>query len=100
LARLARKCIITLVIVCFTAMTTGVTLQLHLLSEAHSHKHDFNRCLICQQLLLTPGKFTPEPELAIDMSDQIEHYVNFNSAICIKQFHHQQFDPRAPPAAL
>jgi len=100
LAHLARKCVLTLAIVCFTAMTTGVMLQLHLLSDAHSHEHDFDHCLICQQLLITPGKFVLGPELTAETDSQIERYVNFHSANCIKQFHHQQFDPRPPPAAL
>jgi hypothetical protein len=100
LARLARKCVLTLAIICFTAMATGVTLQLHLLGDAHPHKHDFNNCLICQQLLLMPGKFVSEPEPAIETGGRIEHSVNFHSAICIKQFHLQQFDPRPPPAAF
>lgn len=89
-----------LIIACFAAMTTGVTLQLHLLSDTHSHEHDFNNCQVCQKLLLAPGKFVWEPEPAIEMGGRIEHYVNFHSAVCIKQFQHQQFDPRPPPAAF
>ena len=98
--RLGRKCVLTLAIVCFAAMTTGVTLQLHLLGDAHSHEHDFENCLVCQQLLLMPGKFVLEPELTAETGGQIERYVNFHSANCIKQFHHQQFDPRPPPSAF
>jgi len=101
LARLARKCVLMpLSIVCFAAMTTGVTLQLHLLSNAHPDGHDSEHCSVCQQLLLALGKIVLEPEVTVEMGSQIECYVNFHSAICIKQFHHQQFDPRPPPTAL
>jgi len=100
LVRLARKCVLTLAIICFVAMTTGVTLQLHLLSDTHPEEHDSKHCSICQQLLISPGKFILEPEPAIEMGGQIECYVNFHSAIYIKQFHHQQFNPRPPPTVL
>jgi hypothetical protein len=81
-------------------MVTGVSLQLHLLSEAHPEKHDLEHCSLCQQLLLAPGKFILEPEIAIEMASQVYGYVNFHSIVCVKQFTHQQFDPRPPPAAL
>jgi len=100
LDRLARKCVLTLAIICFVAMTTGVTLQLHLLSDTHPEEHDSEHCSICQQLLIAPGKFLLEPELTVEISSQIECCIDFHSTICIKQFHHQQFDPRPPPAAL
>jgi hypothetical protein len=100
LDRLARNCILSLAIVCFVAMTTGVAIQLHLLGDAHPEEHDSEHCSVCQQLLIMPGKLALEPELTLEMDGQIECYVNFHSAVCIKQFHHQQFDPRPPPAAL
>jgi len=81
-------------------MVTGISLQLHLLSDTHPEEHDSKHCSVCQQLLITPGKFLPEPELAVEMGGQIECYVNFYSAICIKQILYQQFNPRPPPAAL
>ena len=86
--------------VCFVAMTTGLMLQLHLAIDAHSEKHDSEQCSVCQQLLIVPGKFILEPELTLETAGQIEHYVNFHPTIRIKQFHHQQFGPRPPPAAL
>ena len=95
-----RQAVLICLTVCFVAMVTGVSLQLHLLGDTHPEKHDSEHCSVCQQLLIAPGKFLLEPELAIEMSSQIECCINFHSAICIKQFHHQQFDPRPPPAVL
>jgi hypothetical protein len=100
LNRLSRKAVLICITVCFVAMTTGFVLQLHLLGNAYPQKHDSERCSVCQQLLVMPGKFVLEPELTIEMAGQVEHYVNFHPIVCIKQFHHQQFDPRPPPAAL
>jgi hypothetical protein len=95
-----RKAVLICMTICFVAMVAGVSLQLHLLSNAHPEKHDSEHCSVCQQLLITPGKFVLEPELAVEMGGQIECYVNFHSAICIKQFYHQQFNPRPPPVDL
>ena len=98
--RLDRQAVLICITVCFVAMVTGILLQLHLLSDTHPEEHDSKHCSVCQQLLLAPGKFVPEPELTVEMGGQIKCYVNFHSAICIKQFHHQQFNPRPPPVAL
>jgi hypothetical protein len=100
LSRLGRKAVLICTTICFVAMTTGLMLQLHLLGDAHPKKYDSEQCSVCQQLLIVPGKFILEPELTLEMAGQIEHYVGFHSTICIKQFHHQQFNPRPPPAAL
>jgi hypothetical protein len=75
-------------------------LQLHLLSDEHLEKHDSKHCSVCQQLLIAPGKFILEPERAFETAGQFERYVNTHSTICIKQFHHQQLNPRPPPAAI
>jgi hypothetical protein len=100
LSSLGRKAVLICTTVCFVAVTTGLMLQLHLLGDAHSKKHDSEHCSVCQQLLIAPGKFVLEPELTLEMAVQIEHYVNFHPTIRIKQFHYQQFGPRPPPTAL
>jgi len=100
LSRLDRKVAIIYTTICFAAVTTGIMLQLHLLSDEHSEKHDSKHCSVCQQLLIAPGKFVLEPELALETGGQIERYVNTNSTICIKQFQHEQLNPRPPPAAI
>jgi len=100
LGLLKRQAILTCITICFAAMVTGVPLQLHLRSEAHSEKQDSERCSLCQQLLLTPGKFILEPELAIETTSRIYGYINFHSIACIKQLIHRQFGPRPPPTSL
>jgi len=99
LGRFDRKAVLICMTICFVAMVTGVSLQLHLLSHEHSRGHDFDDCSICRQLLITHGKFVPEPELTLEISSQIECCIDFHSAICIKQIHYQQFNPRPPPSA-
>jgi hypothetical protein len=81
-------------------MTTGILLQLHLLSEEHPEKHDSEHCSLCQQLLFSPVKFDLESEHIFEIDSQTECCIDLHNNICIKQFHHQQFDPRPPPAAL
>ena len=100
MGRLYQKTVLICVTVCFAAMATGLSLQLHLLSEEHPEKHDSEHCSLCQQLLLSPGKFVLESELTFEISSQIEYCIDFHNNICIKQSHYQQFDPRPPPAAL
>ena len=95
-----RQAVLICITACFVAMVTGISLQLHLLSDTHPEEHDSKHCSVCQQLLIAHGKFLLEPELAIEMGGQIECYVNFHSAICIKQIHYQQFNPRPPPVAI
>jgi len=100
LGRLYQKTVLIFMTVCFAAMVTGISLQLHLLREAHPEKHDTEHCSLCQQLLFSPGKFFLESELTFEISSQIEYCIDFHNNICIKQSHHQQFNPRPPPAAL
>lgn len=99
MGRLYRKTVLICITICFVAMVTGLSLQLHLLSESHPEKHDSERCSLCQQLLLVTGKFVLEPELALETSGRIECHIKLNPNICVKQFHHQQFNPRPPPTA-
>jgi len=95
-----RQVVLIFITICFVALVTGASLQLHLLSEVHPEKHDSEHCSLCQQLLLAPGKFILEPELAVETGSQIECYIKSHSTIYIKQFHYQQFDPRPPPASI
>ena len=100
MACLDRKTVLICITVCFVAMVTGVSLQLHLLSHEHSREHDIDSCSICRQLLIAHGKFALEQELTLDIGDQFERDVHFHSTICVKRFHCQPSDPRPPPAAL
>jgi len=94
---IARKAAFILTILCFAALAAGLTLKLHLLSHEHPEEHDFDHCSICQQLLITPAKFIPEPELSlpdVDLhSGNIEFVLRFYvTAVCCTPF-----DPRPPP---
>ncbi|MBN2592056.1 MAG: hypothetical protein JXA81_01010 [Sedimentisphaerales bacterium] len=100
MSHLDRKAAIICTTICFAGVTTGVILQLHLLSNENPEQHDSKHCSVCQQLLIAPGKFVLEPELALETGGQIERYVNTHSTICVKQFHHQQLNPRPPPATI
>jgi len=97
---MARKSVLILIAICFVSMVTGLSLQLHLSGDAHSHEHDFNRCLICQQLLLTPGKFAPEPQLSLPDIDPHRDSFEFVPEFCITAFHCKPFNARSPPSFL
>jgi hypothetical protein len=81
-------------------MTTGVTLQLHLLGDSHSHEHDFDNCQVCQQLLLAPGKFTDEPQISVPDIDPHCDSFEFATEFCITAFHGKPFNARPPPFLL
>jgi hypothetical protein len=95
-----RQAVLVCITICFVTMVTGISLQLHLLSEAHSEKHDTEHCSLCQQLLFSPDKYFLESELTFEISSKIQYCIDFHNNIYIKQSHHQQFNPRPPPAAL
>jgi hypothetical protein len=82
------------------AMVTGVSLQLHLLSHEHSHEHDFDDCSICQQLLITHGKFTPVPQLCLPDIDRHKDNFEFVPEFYITAFHYKPFNARPPPSSL
>jgi len=43
LDRMDRQAVLICITVCFAAIVTGVSLQLHLLSHEHSREHDYER---------------------------------------------------------
>ncbi len=94
---LARKILLITTIVYFVAMATGLTRMLHLSGIEHPEKHDSEHCQICQQLLTSSDKFTPEPELLFDSTNQFQHYVEFRPSIYVEQFYPRSFNSRAPP---
>ncbi len=82
------------------AMVTGVSLQLHLLSHEHPQEHDFESCSICQQLLITPGNFAPEPQLCLPDIDRDKDNFEFVPEFYITTLHCKPFDARPPPFSL
>jgi hypothetical protein len=81
-------------------MATGLSLQLHLLSEEHPEKHDSEHCSLCQQLLIAFGKFMAEPPSILPEFNPQENNVEFQSQSCIITFHFEPFGPRPPPQLL
>lgn len=100
LARLDRKAVLICITVCFVAMVTGVSMQLHLLSHEHSREHDFDDCSICRQLLVTHGKFAPEPKLCLPDTDRNRDSFEFVPEFYITAFHCKSFNARPPPSSL
>lgn len=95
-----RQAVLICITICFVAMVTGLSLQIHLMSDKSPEEHDSKHCSMCQKLLLSPEKFILEPEFVVEMAGRIECYTKSHSNICIKQFRYQQFNPRPPPAAV
>jgi len=100
LKRLARKAVLITAIACFSAMVMGITLYLHMLSRPHPEEHDSEHCSVCQQLLLAPGKFIAEPELALLDHSPRNDTVEFQSQSCVVPSHLGSSDPRGPPQHL
>lgn len=97
--RSARKCVLMLVAACFVSMTSGVTLQLHLLGHEHPHKHDSENCPICQQLIVS-GKYIAGPELQLEDIAQFEYFTYFCCRSYITIFNPKSFSPRPPPSIV
>jgi len=81
-------------------MVTGISLQLHLMSHEHSQEHDFDNCSICRQLLITHGKFAPEPQLCLPDTGRNNDSFEFVPEFHITAFHHKPFNARPPPSYL
>jgi len=86
--------------VCFAAMVTGVTLQLHLLSHKHTHEHDFGDCSICWQLLVSPCKFISELQTGLLDKELYKESIEFILQLNVTAFHCKSFDARSPPSYL
>ena len=86
--------------ICFVAMVTGVTLQLHLLSHEHSHEHDFDNCSICQQLLASPDKFISELQTTLLDKELYKESIEFVLQLNVTAFQSKSFDARPPPSNL
>jgi len=99
LARLARQCVFVLAVVSFVAMTTGITLQLHMLSYKHSHEHNVDNCLFCQQLIAL-GKFYSESQPSIDNIDRFEYVLDDCPDTLFVFSQPKPFNSRPPPSVL
>jgi hypothetical protein len=97
---MARKVALILMTICFIAMVTGVSLQLHLLSHGHSHKHDFDDCSICRQLLVSPEKFAAEPQNNLPNTEPYKESVKFVPEFYLTAFDCKPFNARPPPSSL
>ena len=94
----ARKNVLILATVSFVAMVTGVSLQLHLLSQDRPDEHDFAHCSMCQQLLTAPTKFIQEPQFKLPDAAQFSGAAVFAPYVNVAAFHHIHFGPRGPPS--
>lgn len=86
--------------VSFVAMVTGVSLHLHLLGHDHQDKHDLDNCSVCQQLLVTPGKFITEPESSLPDYNPQKDNIQLQTQPYVIAFHFEPFRPRPPPLFL
>ena len=95
-----RKAVLICMIICFVAMVTGVSLQLHLLSDTYPEEHDSEHCSVCRQLLLTPGKFLQEPQLCLPDTDRNNDSFEFVPEFYITAFHCKPLNARPPPSSF
>jgi hypothetical protein len=79
------------------AMVTGLTLELHLASHKATDSHTSSQCSICQQLLITPGKFILESQFRFPSTEPFKYVIEFAPQSYIATLHHQPFSPRPPP---
>ena len=86
--------------ICFMAMVTGISLQLHLLSHEHSHEHDFDDCSICRQLLVSPEKFAAEPQIILPDRELYKESLEFVLQFYVTTFHCKSINARPPPSYL
>ena len=98
--RLTRKTALLIATVGFVSMVTEVSLHVHFLNHEHPEEHDSEHCSICQQLLVTPGKFIAEPEsFALEFIPQ-KNNIEFHSQSFVITFQFNSFSPRPPPQLL
>ena len=100
LIRIARKSLFILATISFLTMVTELALTLHLSSHKHHGYHDSDHCPICQQLLVTSGKFITVSEPSLPNSNLQKDNVKFQSQFYVTAFHFEPFGPRPPPAAF
>lgn len=98
--RLDRKAVLICMTICFVAMVTGLSLQLHLLSDEHSREHDFDDCSIYRQLLITHGKFAAEPQTSLPDKVRNNDGFDFMPEFYVTSFHCKPFNARPPPFSL
>lgn len=94
---MARKSFFILMATSFVATVTGVSLQLHLLSQNDHHKHAPDECSICQKFLNSFGKFTRESKSELPEANPLKYDSELPLHICITTLHHNSFSPRPPP---
>jgi hypothetical protein len=99
LTRLTRKSVFVLTAVCFAALATGLTLQLHMISCEHPEGHDFEQCPVCQQLTAL-GKFYSGPQLTLDNPYQFEFSIELSPDTLIILSQPKPFDSRPPPSVI
>jgi hypothetical protein len=96
--RCIRSVFLTLGSICFLAMTSGVTLYLHLAHVDNPAEHDAAHCSLCQQLVVSKKNYTVDFEPADIEIDSVGHLVSACPALLFCQSLPSQFHSRAPPA--
>ncbi|MEJ2701490.1 MAG: hypothetical protein P8Z79_03510 [Sedimentisphaerales bacterium] len=99
MGRLTRQVALVVALTCFGTMVTGALLYLHLLSHERPGEHDPEHCSICQQLVISRGKFTTEPPVNLPSYVLHAEHAEFQPEFCIAAFDCEPFGPRPPPAA-
>jgi len=100
LDKLNRKSALIIVVLCFVAMVTGLTLELHLLNHKHSDNHIPSRCRICHQLLSTIDKINITTEPIIEKVNGKEYSPDFICQITPSFSNIRLPIPRSPPFTL
>ncbi|MBN1973861.1 MAG: hypothetical protein JW787_09505 [Sedimentisphaerales bacterium] len=95
-----RKSILILALASFTAMATGTTIFLHIISTEHHEHHDQNTCTICQHSLLWSKKAIIIPQTTIQLIEQFAEYVQFCIQREILSVTLPSFFSRGPPALI
>jgi len=81
----------------FVMMATGVALFLHLARYEHPDHHDAAHCRICQQLLISPQKYTSPPPEPVAEERTVQLLVENCPTIYTGHCDVKSGSPRAPP---
>ena len=95
---LARKSLLIILLISFTAMTSGFLMFIHMQNVENQENHNHSECMICQYSLLSSKKAIIEPDTKIHNVELDLSYVqlHFDEIITSTNFH--STSSRAPPA--
>ena len=112
--------LLTVMLLCITAIGTHAPLLLHFSntidehhhcdSQDHHHsepesddttmpQHDGSKCPVCQVLMGMSGKFICAEQVSIRLTTEIIGAVTWPASTCLKQHSYSPANPRGPPLA-